>query len=91
MFHFHFDLEDGVDETLVPQDLYQVNDAASTPQQTGEPFSEIDLDSLVGMVYPLHPDMHPSLSSIKSSWRHYLPKYPTPSSLLRPPTITHPT
>ncbi|KAF8555470.1 hypothetical protein OG21DRAFT_1596898 [Imleria badia] len=47
MFHFHFDLEDGADETIFPHDVHQVHDAASTPPQTGEPFSEIDLDSLL--------------------------------------------
>ena len=82
MFHFRFDLEDGVDEPTFAQDV----PLSSTPQKTGEPFSEIEIDSLVCIVYPIHPHA-PSLSSIKSSWKHYRPKYLTPSYLLRRQTI----
>lgn len=60
MFHFRFDLEDGVDEATCAQDMHEAPDyLASTLQQNGEPFSEIDLDSLVSIEYPLHPHMHP--------------------------------
>lgn len=62
MFQFHFSFEDGVDEAtfaeaVPPTD--EAHDVASTPQQTAEPFSEIDLDSLVRTAYFLHPCMRP--------------------------------
>jgi len=62
MFHFCFDLEDSMDETIFlgnisPTD--QGHEVASPPQQTGEPFSEIDLESLVCMANSLRPYMHP--------------------------------
>lgn len=47
MFHFRFDLEDSVDESTFPQDVHEAHNTASAPQKTGEPFSEMDLDSLV--------------------------------------------
>ena len=54
MFHFCFDLEDGVDGTTYAQDMHEAHDdLASTPQQSREPFSSIDLDSLVSIEYPL--------------------------------------
>ncbi|KAH0834709.1 hypothetical protein J3R83DRAFT_10256 [Lanmaoa asiatica] len=62
MFHFHFDLEDSVDEAtftsgVPPTD--ERHDVTSTPQQTGDPFSEIDLESLVRTAYSLTPCLHP--------------------------------
>ncbi|KAF8430878.1 hypothetical protein L210DRAFT_3623553 [Boletus edulis BED1] len=49
MFHFRFDLDDGVDEACASvQDAHEHRvDTASPPQQTDEPFSEIDPDSLL--------------------------------------------
>ncbi|KAN0085715.1 hypothetical protein V8E55_006849 [Tylopilus felleus] len=47
MFHFRFDLEDSVDESTFPQDVHEAHNTASAPQKTGEPFSEMDLDSLL--------------------------------------------
>lgn len=69
MFHFHFDLE-GVDEAPFPEAVPptdEAHDVASTPQQNGEPFTEIDLDSMVRTPYSLHPCMHPHSHGYGSS------------------------
>ncbi|KAG8216363.1 hypothetical protein J3R82DRAFT_6444 [Butyriboletus roseoflavus] len=53
MFHFHFNVEDGVDEAtfveaVAPTDeAHDVQVASTGPQQTAESFSEIGLDSLL--------------------------------------------